>query len=147
MTKMFKTFSQKPAEVTRKWYLIDASEANLGRLAVAIADKLSGKSKTTFTPHVDNGDFVVVVNAAKVPVTGAKEENKKYYRHSGYMGGLTTTTLKKMRAENPEHIIINAVAGMLPKNKLQADRLQRLKVFAGNEHAHTAQKPEKVEVK
>ncbi|MDR0397669.1 MAG: 50S ribosomal protein L13 [Candidatus Nomurabacteria bacterium] len=147
MTKMFKTYSQKPAEVERSWYLIDASEAPLGRLAVAIADKLMGKSKVTYTPHTDNGDFVVVINAAKTVVTGNKEEQKKYYRHSGYMGGLTETTLGKMRKETPERIIISAVYGMLPKNKLQADRLQRLKIFPGAEHAHAAQKPQKVEVK
>ncbi|MDR0591428.1 MAG: 50S ribosomal protein L13 [Candidatus Nomurabacteria bacterium] len=144
---MFKTFSQKPADVDRKWFLVDASEAPLGRTAVLIAEKLSGKRKPTFTPHVDNGDFVVVVNAAETKVTGGKDEKKKYYRHSGYMGGITETALGKMRAEKPEQIIIAAVAGMLPKNKLQADRLKRLKVFPGAEHAHTAQKPEKIGVK
>lgn len=147
MTKLFKTFSQKPADIERSWYLVDASEAPLGRTAVVIADKLLGKSKVTFTPHVDNGDFVVVINAAKTVVTGDKDEQKKYYRHSGYMGGLTETALKKMRAEKPAEIIVSAVAGMLPKNKLQADRLKRLKVFAGAEHTHAAQKPQKVEVK
>ncbi|MDR1032833.1 MAG: 50S ribosomal protein L13 [Candidatus Nomurabacteria bacterium] len=146
MVKLFKTYSQKPADVDRKWYLVDASKAPLGKTAVLIAEKLSGKRKVSFTPHVDNGDFVVVINAAKVLVTGDKDEQKKYYRHSGYIGGLTETSLKKMRAEKPERVIIAAVQGMLPKNKLAADRLKRLKVFAGSEHTHAAQQPQKVEV-
>ncbi|MDR2064062.1 MAG: 50S ribosomal protein L13 [Candidatus Nomurabacteria bacterium] len=145
--KAFKTYSQKPAEISREWFLVDASTAPLGKVAVVVADKLLGKSKPTFTPHVDNGDFVVVINAGKVLVTGNKELDKKYYRHSGYQGGLTELSLAQMRAKNPAEIIENAVRGMLPKNKLLNDRMKRLKVFAGEEHAHTAQTPKKVEVK
>ncbi|MDR2336945.1 MAG: 50S ribosomal protein L13 [Candidatus Nomurabacteria bacterium] len=145
--KFFKTYSQKPVEVQREWFLVDASTAPLGKIAVVVADKLLGKSKVSFTSHVDNGDFVVVVNASKVQVTGGKEFDKKYYRHSGYQGGLTELSLAQVRAKNPSEIIINAVRGMLPKNKLLNDRLKRLKVFAGEEHAHVAQTPKKVEVK
>lgn len=142
-----KTYSQKPADVTRSWVLIDASEAPLGRLATVIARYLTGKDKVTFTPHTDGGDYVVVINAKDTVVTGAKETDKIYYRHSGFPGGIKDATLAEIRAKYPERIIELAVQGMLPKNKLQADRLARLKVFAGAEHAHTAQKPQKVEVK
>jgi len=144
--KLFKTFSQKPADIKRDWYEIDASTASLGRVAVKVANLLEGKSKTTFTPHVDNGDFVVVVNAAKVGITGTKLTDKKYYRHSGYIGNLKTKTLQEMLATNPEEVIITAVRGMLPKNKLQDARLARLKVFKDGEHTHAAQTPKKVEV-
>jgi large subunit ribosomal protein L13 len=139
--KLFKTFSQKPAEIERSWFIVDASEMPLGRLATVIADALMGKSKTTFTPHVDNGDYVVVVNAKNLVVTGTKETKKMYYRHSGYQGGLKELTLKQVREKNPGLAITEAVKGMLPKNKLQADRLARLRVFAGSEHDHTAQMP------
>lgn len=142
-----KTFSQKPADVTREWFLVDASELPLGRLSAIIADKLIGKNKPTYTPHVDGGDYVVVVNAAKLVVTGNKETGKIYYRHSGFPGGIKDTTLAEVREKFPERIIEKAVQGMLPKNKLSADRLGRLKIFAGSEHAHTAQTPKKVEVK
>lgn len=142
-----KTFSQKPAEVTRSWFLVDASEAPLGRIATIIADKLIGKNKPTYTPHVDGGDYVVVVNAEKVVVTGDKETGKVYYRHSGFPGGIKDATLAEVREKAPERIIEAAVAGMLPKNKLSAARMARLKVFVGDEHAHTAQQPKKVEVK
>lgn len=142
-----KTFSQKPAEVKREWFLVDASELPLGRLATIIANKLIGKSKPTYTPHVDGGDYVVVINAAKVVVTGDKETGKIYYRHSGFPGGIKDATLAEVREKFPERIIEAAVQGMLPKNKLSADRMGRLKVFAGSEHAHTAQTPKKVEVK
>jgi large subunit ribosomal protein L13 len=146
--KQFKTFSQKPAEVSREWFLIDAAEsATLGRLSTEIAKIITGKSKVSFTPHVDNGDYVVVINAEKVNVTGSKDLTKKYYRHSGYVGNLKTETLGELREKNPEKIIVEAVKGMLPKNKLQDERIARLKVFAGAEHAHTAQTPKKVEVK
>jgi len=148
MVKLFKTFSQKPAEIEREWFLVDASEdISLGRLATKIADMLTGKSKVSFTPHVDNGDFVVVINAKDVKVTGNKDLTKKYYRHSGYIGNLKTKTLGELREENPEKIIFEAVRGMIPKNKLQDDRLARLKIFAGSEHKHSAQTPKKVEVK
>lgn len=143
----FKTFSQKTADVKRRWILIDASEAPLGRVATEIAKYLIGKYKPTYTPHVDGGDYVVVINAAKVVVTGNKETGKIYYRHSGFPGGIKDATLADVRAKAPERIIESAVKGMVPRNKLAAERLARLRVFAGSEHTHTAQTPEKVEVK
>lgn len=142
-----KTFSQKTADVSRRWILIDATDAPLGRLATEISKYLIGKYKPTYTPHVDGGDYVVVVNAAQVPVTGNKETDKIYYRHSGFPGGIKDAQLKEVREKFPERIIEQAVKGMLPKNKLAADRMARLKIFAGSDHAHTAQTPEKVEVK
>ena len=142
-----KTYVHKPADVTRRWILIDAKDAPLGRVATQIAKYLIGKYKPTYTPHVDAGDYVVVINAAEVPVTGAKETDKIYYRHSGFPGGIKDAQLKDVRERFPERIIENAVRGMLPKNKLSPERMARLKVFAGSDHAHTAQKPEKVEIK
>jgi large subunit ribosomal protein L13 len=142
-----KTFSQKTADVSREWFLVDAAELPLGRIATIIADKLIGKNKPTYTPHVDAGDYVVVINAALVPVTGNKEIGKIYYRHSGFPGGIKDATLKEVRERAPERIIEAAVKGMLPRNKLAAERLGRLRVFAGAEHTHTAQTPKKVEVK
>jgi len=141
-----KTFSQKTADISREWYLIDASSAPLGRVATEIAKYLIGKSKPTYTPHVDNGDYVVVINAADVVVTGNKETGKVYYRHSGFPGGIKDATLKEVREKFPERIIESAVKGMIPRNKLADGRLGRLKVFAGEAHAHTAQTPKKVEV-
>ena len=142
-----KTYSQKSGEISRRWVLVDASEAPLGRLATQIATYLTGKYKPTFTSHVDNGDYVVVINAKNLVVTGNKELDKKYYRHSGFPGGIKEASLAELRSKKPEMIIETAVAGMLPKNKLAVDRMARLKVFAGSEHSHAAQKPEKVEVK
>lgn len=143
-----KTYSQKPTEVERKWILIDAAEsATLGRLSTKIATFLTGKNKPTYTPHTDGGDYVVVINANQVKVTGNKEEDKMYYSHSGFPGGLKEASLKELREKNATMIIEKAVAGMLPKNKLHADRMSRLKVYAGAEHTHNAQKPQKVEVK
>ncbi len=142
-----KTFSQKTADVSREWFLIDAEELPLGRIATIIADKLIGKSKPTYTPHIDGGDYVVVINAATLVVTGDKEKGKIYYRHSGFPGGIKDATLAEVREKFPERIIEKAVQGMLPKNKLSAGRMARLKVFPGAEHAHTAQTPKKVEVK
>lgn len=142
-----KTYSQKPTEVSRRWILVDASTASLGRVATTIAKYLIGKYKPTYTPHTDAGDYVVVINAEKVVVTGAKETDKMYYNHSGFPGGLTEASLGKLRAKFPERIIEEAVKGMIPRNKLAADRLGRLRVFVGENHAHTAQTPEKVEVK
>lgn len=142
-----KTFSQKAADVSRQWYLIDASTAPLGRVSTQIANLLIGKSKVTYTPHIDNGDYVVVINAGKVVVTGDKETGKIYYRHSGFPGGISDATLKEVRERAPERIIFESVKGMVPRNKLAADRLARLKIFAGEEHAHTAQTPKKVEMK
>ena len=143
----YKTFSQKTADVSRRWILIDAEGAPLGRVATEIAKYLIGKYKPTYTPHVDGGDYVVVVNAEKVAVTGNKEEAKIYYRHSGFPGGIKDAQLKEVREKFPTRIIESAVKGMLPKNKLAVGRMERLKLFVGPEHAHTAQKPEKVEVK
>jgi large subunit ribosomal protein L13 len=145
--KLFKTYSQKTAEIQRSWYQIDASEGTLGRVASQIAQLLIGKSKPTFTSHVDNGDFVIVTNAAKVQITGDKLTAKKYHRHSGYIGNMKTKSLEELMAKTPEQVIILAVKGMLPKNKLAADRLSRLKVYAGPDHNHAAQMPKKVEVK
>lgn len=142
-----KTYSQKPSEITRRWILIDASEAPLGRIATQIATYLSGKYKPTFTPHMDGGDYVVVINAKNAVVTGDKETDKKYYRHSGFPGGIKDASLAEVRQKFPERIIEAAVKGMLPKNKLADERMKRLKVFPGSDHAHTAQTPEKVEVK
>ena len=143
----FKTFSQKPADVTRRWILIDAKDATLGRVSTEIAKYLIGKYKPTYTPHVDGGDYVVVVNAKELVVTGAKETDKIYYRHSGFPGGLKEAQLKELREKSPESIIQEAVKGMLPKNKLAAGRLARLRIFAGGEHDHTAQTPEKITIK
>jgi large subunit ribosomal protein L13 len=142
-----RTFSQRTEDVSREWFLIDASELPLGRIATIVADKLIGKSKPTYTPHVDGGDYVVVINAAQTVVTGDKETGKIYYRHSGFPGGIKDATLAEVREKFPERIIEKAVQGMLPKNKLSSGRMARLKVFPGAEHAHTAQTPKKVEVK
>lgn len=141
-----KTFSQKPTDVNRRWILIDASTAPLGQVANAAAKYLIGKYKPTYTPHVDGGDYVVVINAEKLVVTGAKETDKKYYHHTGFPGGIKSASLGEVRAKNPAKIIELAVKGMIPHNKLAADRMKRLRVFAGETHEHMAQKPEKVEV-
>lgn len=142
-----KTFSQKPTEVQRRWILIDAAEAPLGRVATQIATYLTGKYKPSYTPHTDGGDYVIVINAGKAVVTGNKETAKTYYHHTGFPGGIKDARLEEVREKFPEHIVENAVRGMLPKNKLQAERMKRLRVFAGSEHAHVAQNPEKVEVR
>lgn len=139
-----KTYSQKSSEISREWWLIDASSLPLGKLAVVIADKLMGKSKVTYTPHIDNGDYVVVVNAKNIKVTGEKMTQKKYYRHSGYPGGLTELKLEEVIEKDPSVVIKEAVKGMLPKNKLAAERLKRLRVFEGSEHAHVAQSPKEI---
>ena len=139
-----KTYSQKPAEVSRGWYMVDAKDKTLGRLSTTIATYLSGRYKTTYTPHVDGGDYVVVINAAEVGVTGRKEEQKIYWRHSGYPGGIKGRTLAEQRVKNPGAIIEHAVKGMLPKNKLAKDMLARLRVFPGPEHDHTAQQPKEL---
>lgn len=139
-----KTYSQKGSEIKREWWVIDASSMPLGKLAVVIADKLMGKSKVTYTPHIDNGDYVVVVNAKNLVVTGDKMVQKKYYRHSGFPGGLTELKLEEVIEKNPAVAITAAVKGMLPKNKLAAERLKRLRIFDGAEHAHTAQNPKEI---
>ncbi len=142
-----KTYSAKPADVTRQWYLIDASEAPLGRVATKIATLLTGKGKAMFTKHIDTGDYVIVVNAKNLLVTGSKKTDKMYYHHSGYPGGLRETTLSEQVEKDPTQVIIKAVRGMLPVNKLRDERLNRLKVYAGSEHKHEAQQPEKISVK
>ena len=139
-----KTYSQKGSEIKREWWVIDAQSMPLGKLAVVIADKLMGKSKVTYTPHIDNGDYVVVVNAKNLVVTGDKMVDKKYYRHSGFPGGLTELKLEEVIEKNPAVAIMAAVKGMLPKNKLAAERLKRLRVFDGAEHTHTAQNPKEI---
>ena len=139
-----KTYSQKAKEINREWWLIDASSMPLGKLAVVIADKLMGKSKVTYTPHIDNGDYVVVINAKNLVVTGDKMLQKKYYRHSGYAGGLKELRLEEVIEKDPSRAIIAAVKGMLPKNKLAAERLKRLRVFDSAEHTHTAQSPKEI---
>lgn len=139
-----KTFVLKPAEVQRKWVLVDASQAPLGRVATLIAERLIGKYQPGFTPHVDSGDYVVVINAGNVQVTGNKMNDKKYYSYSGFPSGLKTATLAEQMEKHPERAIIAAVKGMIPKNKLSPERMARLKVFAGEQHAHAAQKPEAI---
>lgn len=139
-----KTYSQKTSEINREWWIIDASTLPLGKLAVVIADKLMGKSKVTYTPHTDNGDYVVVINAKNIVTTGEKMTDKHYYRHSGFPGGLTDLTLREIIEKDPAVAVKHAVKGMLPKNKLLADRLARLRVFEGAEHAHTAQTPKEI---
>jgi len=141
-----KTFIPGKDELKKKWYLIDAEGKILGRLATQIAMILSGKNKPIYTPHLDTGDFVVVINAAKVKVTGKKEEKKIYYHHSGYIGSLKERTLGEMRQRKPAEIIYRAVKGMIPKNKLGRKMLTKLKVYPGEDHLHQAQKPEKIEV-
>jgi len=136
-----KTQSFKKEETQHNWVIVDASDKVLGRLASKIADKLRGKDKPIFTPHVDCGDFVVVVNAEKIKVTGNKFEDKKYYTHSLYPGGLKTKTFKDMNATKPEKVIELAVKGMLPKNKLSNQIIKKLKIYAGSEHPHEAQQP------
>lgn len=141
-----KTFVAKEHEIEKKWYSIDAEGKTLGRLASEIATLLRGKHKPIFTPHMDAGDYVVVVNADKVVLTGDKLEKKVYYRHSGYVGGLKKTTAKEMLQKRPQNLIRLAVKGMLPKNSLGRRQLAKLKIYAGPDHPHQAQKPEKLEV-
>jgi len=142
-----KTYSAKSTEVTRKWYVLDASEVPLGRLATKAATLLLGKHKPMFTRHVDCGDFVIVINAANLVTTGNKMLQKKYYHYSKYPSGLRETALQDQLAKDPTRVIIQAVKGMLPTNKLRPGRLKRLKVYAGNEHQHEAQKPEVMSLK
>jgi large subunit ribosomal protein L13 len=137
-----KTWTAKPNELERRWYVVDAEGQNLGRLATRIADTLRGKRKPQYTPHVDTGDFVVVVNAEKVAVTGKKLEQKLYYRHSGYPGGLRVRTLAQQLERRPTEVLRKAVKGMLPKNRLASQQISKLKIYAGPEHPHEAQRPE-----
>jgi large subunit ribosomal protein L13 len=136
-----KTYSAKPREIEQSWYLVDADGRTLGRLATEIAETLRGKGKPAYTPHVDTGDFVIVVNAEKIHVTGKKLEQKIYYRHSGYPGGLRERTLAEQLKRRPEEVIRKAVKGMLPKNKLASAQIRKLKVYAGPDHPHSAQNP------
>ena len=142
-----KTYSAKPADVTRVWYVVDASEAPLGRVATKVATLLTGKGKPQFTHHIDCGDFVIVINAAQTVSTGDKATKKVYYRHSSYPGGLKAATLSEKMAQDPTFAITNAVRGMLPVNKLRDERLKRLKVYADAEHRHEAQKPTVISAK
>ena len=141
-----KTFVAKEHEIEKKWYLIDAKEKVLGRLASGIASILRGKNKPIFTPHMDAGDYVVVINADKVILTGGKIEKKMYYHHSGYVGGLKKTTAKEMLLKRPENLIKFAIKGMLPKNSLGRRQLTKLKIYAGQDYPHQAQQPEKLEI-
>lgn len=142
-----KTYSAKPADVTRKWYLVDASETTLGRVATQAATLLTGKGKPQFTKHIDCGDYVIVINARSLKVTGDKLTTKKYYHHSGHPGGLRERTMNEQMELDPTKVLEHAIRGMLPVNKLRDDRLARLKIYAGAEHKHEAQKPVTVSVK
>ena len=141
-----KTFSAKPAEVRRDWYVVDATNKTLGRLSTEIALRLRGKHKPEYTPHVDTGDYIVVVNAEKVRVTGNKLQDKMYHHHTGYIGNLKSVPLKKMLAEHPERVIEKSVKGMLPRGSLGRQMYSKLRVFAGPEHTHAAQQPIPLEV-
>ena len=140
-----KTYSAKPGEITREWYLVDAEGKTLGRLATQIADTLRGKRKPQYTPHVDTGDFVIVVNAEKIHVTGNKLDQKRYYRHSGYPGGLRSRTLREQLERRPTEVLRVAVKGMLPKNRLARQQITKLKIYAGPDHPHEAQNPKPLE--
>ena len=141
-----KTVSMRAQDVERSWYVVDAENRTLGRLASAIAHRLRGKHKPEYTPHVDTGDYIIVVNAAKVRVTGNKETGKIYHRHSGYPGGIKSTSLNRLRQTHPERIIEKAVKGMLPRNPLGRAMFRKLKVYAGPEHPHAAQQPHPIEI-
>jgi len=142
-----KTYSAKPTDITRKWYLVDASELPLGRLSTHVAQLLTGKMKPSYTHHIDCGDFVVIVNAKDLVVTGNKATKKTYYKHSGFPGGLTELALKDKLAKDPSTIIFQSIRGMLPVNKLRDARLARLKIYNESEHQHDAQKPLKISIK
>ena len=135
------TYNAKPGEIAREWYLVDAEGQTLGRLATRIAETLRGKGKTAYTPHVDTGDFVVVVNADKIHVTGNKLDQKLYIRHSGYPGGIRSRTLREQLQRRPEEVLRTAVKGMLPKNRLARQQINKLKIYAGSEHPHGPQSP------
>lgn len=141
-----KTFVAKSGDIERSWYITDATDKVVGKLAVRIADTLRGKNKPQFTPHVDTGDFVVVVNAEKVKFTGNKWQDKYYHRHSGYFGGLKSVNAEEMLEKHPERILMSAVKGMLPKNRLGRKLIKKLKIYKGCDHPHEAQNPQKLEV-
>jgi len=138
------TYMPNPSQLERKWYVVDAEGQTLGRLSAEVAKVLRGKNKPTYTPSIDTGDYVIVTNAANIKVTGKKLDQKMYYKHSGYIGGLTETTLREMLATKPEEVIEHAVRGMLPKGPLGREMFTKLHVYAGAEHAHAAQKPEEL---
>ena len=142
-----KTYVAKPSTIEKKWYVVDAKGKTLGRLSTVVADCLRGKRKVTYTPHIDTGDFVVIINADQVVVTGKKPEQKMYYPHSGYPGGLKVESYAHLQARRPEEIVRHAVRGMLPHNKLGRAQLRKLKIYAGAEHPHAAQMPEALEIK
>ncbi|MGI9537902.1 MAG: 50S ribosomal protein L13 [Desulfocapsaceae bacterium] len=141
-----KTYLAPVNEIEKKWYVVDAKDKILGRLATEIASRLRGKHKPTFSPFIDNGDFIIVTNADKVQLTGNKWDDKKYYRHTGYMGGIKETTAKDLLVKHPTDLVTNAVKGMLPKNKIGRAQLKKLKVYAGADHPHKAQQPEALEI-
>jgi large subunit ribosomal protein L13 len=141
-----KTISANEGTVRRNWYVVDATDKTLGRLSTQIANRIRGKHKAEYTPHVDTGDYIVVVNAEKIKVTGKKLDDKHYYRHTGYPGGIKSVTLGKMMQDTPTRAIEQAVKGMMPKNKLSRMMLAKLKVYAGSEHPHTAQQPQPLEI-
>lgn len=142
----YKTVSAKPAEVIRAWHIIDGDNVVVGRLASKVASILRGKHKPSFTPHVDTGDYIIVINAEKVRFTGQKELKKEYFRHSGYPGGVTLTNVKDMRAKKPTFLVNNAVKGMLPKGPLGRSMIKKLNVYAGPDHPHEAQKPTEMSI-
>ena len=141
-----KTFSAKNHDIDRNWYLVDAQNKTLGRLSTEIASRLRGKHKPIYTPHVDTGDYIVVINASKIRVTGKKMTDKVYYKHTGYIGNLKSENLETMLEKYPERVLLKSVRGMLPKNKLGRAMIKKLRIFAGSEHAHIAQKPEPLEL-
>jgi len=141
-----KTYSAKPDEVDKKWYVLDADGCVLGRLAAFVAVRLRGKHKPVYTPHIDTGDHIIVINASKIALTGRKLDQKRYYRHSGYIGGLKSITARQLLQKRPQDLVVYAVRGMLPKNRLGRRLLKKLKVYAGPEHPHMAQKPEMLQI-
>ena len=141
-----KTFSAKPLEVTREWYVVDATDKIVGHLAAEIAARLRGKHKPEYTPHVDTGDFIVVINASKMKMSGDKAKNKRYYRHTGYPGGIIETTFEKMQQRHPGRALEIAFKGMLPKGPLGYAMIKKLKIYAGEEHPHTAQQPKNLDI-
>ncbi|MCG6931651.1 MAG: 50S ribosomal protein L13 [Desulfofustis sp.] len=141
-----KTYLAPVNEIEKKWYVVDAEDKVLGRLASEIAFRLRGKHKPTFSPFIDNGDFIIVTNADKIQLTGKKWDDKKYYRHTGYLGGIKEATAKELLEKHPTDLVMNAVKGMLPKNKIGRAQLKKLKVYAGTEHPHKAQQPEQLEI-
>ena len=140
------TVSAKPAEVVHDWYVVDATDKTLGRLATEIASRLRGKHKPSYTPHVDTGDYIVVINADKIAVTGKKAQDKKYYRHTGYPGGIKETNFTNLIARKPEDVLYKAVKGMLPKGPLGYAMIKKLKLYAGSEHPHAAQQPKELDI-